>query len=165
MTTVYLGIGSNVDRRRHITGGLAALREHFGEVACSPVYRSAAVGFDGRDFYNLACRIDTDLAPGNLKAWLTDLEDAHGRRRDLPKFADRTLDIDILLYGDTRGEIDGLELPRGEIRRYAHVLKPLADIAGDRILPGTDRTLAEHWAGFEGDTTLEVVDLDIGGMD
>lgn len=165
MTPVFLGIGSNTDRRRHIAGGIRALRERFGRVELSPVYRSAAVGFDGRDFYNLACRIETALPPGELKAWLTELENAHGRRRDLPKFADRTLDIDILLYGDTHGEIDGLEMPRGEIRRYAHVLKPLADIAGDRVLPGTDRTLAEHWAGFEGDTTLEVVDLDTGGMD
>ena len=163
MTPVYLGIGSNIDRRRHIADGLRALRERFGQVACSPVYRSASVGFDGRDFYNLACRIDTALAPGELKAWLTELEDAHGRRRDLPRFADRTLDIDILLYGDVHGVVDGLELPRGEIRRYAHVLKPLADIAGDRILPGTDRTLAGLWAGFDGDAQLERVDLDTGG--
>lgn len=165
MTPVFLGIGSNIDRRHHITGGIRALRERFGRVELSPVYRSAAVGFDGRDFYNLACRIETDLSPSELKAWLTELENAHGRRRSLPKFADRTLDIDILLYGDQSGRMDGMELPRAEILRYAHVLKPLADLAGERVHPTVGHTFSELWADFGGDAGLEAVDLDIGGRD
>ena len=155
---VYLGLGSNVDARRNLASGLAELEQAFGAVECSPVYRSAAVGFDGEDFLNACCSIRCTLEPTELKAWLTALEDRHGRRRDLPKFADRTLDIDILLFGDRVGEFDGLELPRDEILKYAHVLKPLADLAPDLVHPQTGRTVAEHWRDFAGPDTLEAVD-------
>ncbi|PKL96351.1 MAG: 2-amino-4-hydroxy-6-hydroxymethyldihydropteridine diphosphokinase, partial [Gammaproteobacteria bacterium HGW-Gammaproteobacteria-8] len=109
------------------------------------------------DFLNACCRIRCELEPPALKAWLTALEDRYGRRRDLPKFADRTLDIDILLFGDRAGDFGGLELPRDEILRYAHVLKPLADLAPSVIHPLTGKTLAEHWRRFDGDATLEAI--------
>lgn len=152
--TVYLGLGSNVNARSNLASGLAELRERFGPVECSPVYRSTAVGFDGEDFLNACCRIRTDLEPAALKNWLTELEDRHGRRRDLPKFADRTLDIDILLHGNRVGDFDGLALPRGEILKYAHVLKPLADLAPELEHPETGRDFAAHWNRFEGDRNL-----------
>lgn len=155
---VYLGLGSNVDAERHLEAGIDALRERFGRVECSPVYRSEAVGFSGDDFLNACCRIESDLPPEALKAWLTGLEDAHGRRRDLPKFSDRTLDIDVLLFGDRVGRFGELDLPRGEILKYAHVLKPLADLAPDVVHPVTGRTIAEHWAAFEGDRSLVRID-------
>lgn len=140
--------------------GLAALRETFDSVDVSPIYRSAAVGFVGAPFLNCCARITTALAVMELKRWLTDLEVRHGRKRDLPKFSDRNLDIDILLYGDLVGQVDGLELPRPDILKYAHVLKPLADLAPDLVLPLTGRTVAEHWSGFTGDRRLEPVELE-----
>ncbi len=152
--TVYLGLGSNVDARRNLESGLTELRARFGPVECSPVYRSTAVGFDGEDFLNACCCLQSDLEPAALKAWLTDLEDRHGRRRDLPKFADRTLDIDVLLYGRRSGRFEDLVLPRGEILKYAHVLKPLADLAPDLEHPSTGRTFADHWDAFDGDRSL-----------
>lgn len=155
--TVYLGLGSNVDARRNLASGLAELERAFGPVAVSPVYRSPAVGFDGEDFLNACCSIRCALEPGELKAWLSALEDRHGRRRDLPKFADRTLDIDILLFGDRVGRFDGLELPRDEILKYAHVLRPLADLAPDLVHPRTGRSIAAHWRDFQGPDTLEAV--------
>ena len=155
---VYLGLGSNVDTRNKLAAGMRALRECFGEVECSPVYQSEAVGFEGEDFLNACCRIETDMQPEALKAWLTELEDRHGRQRDLPKFADRTLDIDILLFGNRTGRFGNLVLPRGEILKYAHVLKPLADLAPDLEHPETGTTFAEHWRKFEGDRSLQQVD-------
>ena len=155
---VYLGLGSNVDARNKLAAGVAALRERFGAVECSPAYQSEAVGFDGEDFLNACCRIQTDMQPEALKAWLTELEDRHGRKRDLPKFADRTLDIDILLFGDQTGRFGNLVLPRGEILKYAHVLKPLADLAPDLEHPEPGKTFARHWREFEGDRSLEQVD-------
>lgn len=155
---VYLGLGSNVEAQRNLASGLAELEAAFGRVERSPLYRSPAVGFAGNDFLNACCSIRCGIEPADLKAWLTALEDRHGRRRDLPKFADRTLDIDILLFGDRVGYFAGLELPRDEILKYAHVLKPLADLAPDQVHPQTGRTVAEHWRHFEGDAALEAID-------
>lgn len=156
---MYLGLGSNCRPKEHLRAGLEALEREFGAVAVSPVYRSAAVGFEGEPFLNFCVRIATKMTPLELKQWLTRLEEKYGRKRNLPKFSDRTLDIDILLYGDRVGKIDGLELPRPDILKYAHVLKPLADLAPDRIHPATGRSLAGHWAGFSGDRGLEPVEL------
>lgn len=159
MSTVYLGLGSNRNAEANIRAGIRALYRQFAGTAISPVYRSAAVGFSGSDFLNCVARIETDLSPTELKRWLTDLEDAYGRDRSQPKFSDRTLDIDILLHDDKAGRFDGLTLPRGEILEYAHVLKPLADIAPDLKHPETGKTFAEHWEEFEGDRSLEPADL------
>ncbi|MDT8450693.1 MAG: 2-amino-4-hydroxy-6-hydroxymethyldihydropteridine diphosphokinase [Wenzhouxiangellaceae bacterium] len=155
--TVYLGLGSNTDARRHLRAAVEALKQRFGKVECSPLYRSEAVGFSGDDFLNACCRITTDLDPEALKAWLTDLEDRHGRRRDQPKFSDRSLDIDILLHGHRTGKFGDLNLPRGEILKYAHVLKPLTDLAPDLEHPQTRKTFARHWQEFQGDRTLTPV--------
>ena len=157
--TVYLGLGSNVDAENKLRSALKHLEAEFGQVELSPVYRSKAVGFSGDDFLNACCRIETHRSPGELKHWLAELEDQHGRRRDLPKFADRTLDIDILLYDDLVGEFDGLELPRDEILKYAHVLKPLADLAGELIHPGTDRSYSQYWQAFAGTDSMAVVEI------
>lgn len=136
MTRAWLSLGSNVDRERHIRAGIAALRERFGTIVVSPVYDSAAVGFSGNAFLNLVVGIDTGLSVGDLAAWLRALEEANGRIREAGrKFNDRTLDIDILTYGDSHGVIDGIELPRDEVTRHAFVLRPLADVAPDERHP------------------------------
>jgi len=140
--TAFLGIGSNVRPERHARIAVARLSEAFGDLALSPVYRSPAVGFDGADFINLVARVRTDLSPSALRDWLRALEDAHGRRRDVPKFSDRVLDVDILLYGDRVSDDEDLRLPRPEIFHFAHVLRPLAELAPDRECPGDGRSFA-----------------------
>ena len=159
-TKVYLGLGSNRNAEANIGAGVQALQEAFDEVRISPVYRSPAVGFEGADFLNCAAVIETTMALGELKQWLVELEDHHGRDRSQPKFSDRTLDIDILLYDDLIGEHDGLELPRDEILKYAHVLKPLADLAPELPHPVTGTTFRAHWRHFGGARDLTPVSLD-----
>lgn len=151
MSRVYLGLGSNVDAGRNLASGIAALREAFGAVGLSPTYRSRAVGFEGEDFLNLAASIETEMQPLRLKHWLNDLERRFGRRHDVPKFSDRTLDIDILLYDDLWLRSPELELPRDEILKHAHVLAPLADLAPEVVHPIAGRTIAELWQAFAGD--------------
>lgn len=151
MSTVYLGMGSNVSVEQNIRAGVAALRHTFGAVRLSPVYRSTAVGFSGEDFINLAACVDTVMQPLELKEFLNELETRHGRRRDVPKFSDRTLDIDILLYDDLYLHCPSLVLPRPEILLYAHVLKPLADLAPDFVHPVMRRRVADLWRDFAGE--------------
>ncbi len=144
--TAYLGIGSNVDPERHVRAAVRALRARFDKVRLSPIYRASAVGFDGADFINLVAAVDTDLGPLPLKHWLNELEDTHGRRRDVPKFSDRTLDVDILLWGDLVLHSPELVLPRPEVFRFDHVLRPLADLAPELPCPGRRETFAALWA-------------------
>jgi 2-amino-4-hydroxy-6-hydroxymethyldihydropteridine diphosphokinase len=150
MSIVYLGLGSNIDARANISSGIDALRQTFGRVECSPVYQTPAFGFEGDDFINLVARVETDISPLELKSILTDLEDRHGRDRQAPKFSDRTLDIDTLLYDDLYLLSPVLSIPHGDILEAAHVLKPLADLAPEVIHPVVRRTMIELWKEFPG---------------
>lgn len=160
MARVYLSLGSNVEPRRYLPAAIAALRERFGDIVVSPAYRSKSVGFDGADFVNLAVGLDTGMSPEALNDWLHALEDRHGRRRDVPRYADRTLDIDIVLYDAL--VIDGpghLQIPRKELQ-HAFVLRPLADIAPAFRHPANGLSMAELWAEFPaGSEPLQVESL------
>jgi 2-amino-4-hydroxy-6-hydroxymethyldihydropteridine diphosphokinase len=157
----YLSLGSNVEPERHVRAAIDALRGRFGDVVVSPVYRTPAVGFEGPAFLNAAAAIDSDLEPQALNDWLHALEDAHGRDRSGARFSDRTLDIDIVLFDDRVLEGDGhLRIPRPELE-HAFVLRPLADIAPQVVVPGSGRTLAQLWSAHpEHSTAGDIVALD-----
>jgi 2-amino-4-hydroxy-6-hydroxymethyldihydropteridine diphosphokinase len=160
MSTAYLGLGSNVDAQSNIASGIEALQNTFAGVALSPVYRTRAVGFEGNDFINLVARVETDMQPLELKHFLHTLEDRHGRARNVPKFSDRTLDIDILLYDDLYLLSPELEIPRDEILTAAHVLQPLADLAPDFLHPVARVTLRDLWRAFpQQEPQLTPIDL------
>lgn len=145
MSTAWLGLGSNVNAEAHIRGGIEELEQTFDSVSFSPVYASTAVGFDGDDFINLVARVETDMAPIELRRYLRDLEDRYGRKRDVPKFSDRSLDVDVLLYDDLVLLSPVLEIPRAEIMKFAHVLKPLAELDPELIHPVELRSMKEIW--------------------
>jgi 2-amino-4-hydroxy-6-hydroxymethyldihydropteridine diphosphokinase len=142
MARVYLSLGSNVDAERHLAAALRALRERFGALEVSPTWRSAAVGFEGAAFLNNAAAFDCDMDREALRAWLRALEDASGRDRSLPRYADRTLDLDIALWCE--GDRCSTDLAREEFER-AHVLAPLAELAPDLREPFAGATLQERW--------------------
>ena len=148
MARVYLSLGANLEPRRHLAAAVEALRQRFGQITVSPAYRSQSVGFDGADFVNMAVGLDTDLLPETLNDWLHALENRQGRRRDVPRYSDRTLDIDIVFYDAL--VIDGpghLQIPRNELQ-HAFVLRPIADIAPAFRHPVSGLSMAELWAAF-----------------
>lgn len=149
MTAIYLSLGSNVERHKNITAALDALAALFGVLQISSVYESKSVGFDGSNFFNLVVGADTDLSIAELSETLKRIEDENGRKRNGPKFSPRTLDIDILTYGDFVGNESGIELPRAEITKNAFVLLPLAEIAPQVLHPQLQKSYRELWAGYD----------------
>ena len=119
MTRIYISLGSNIEREHHIRAGLDALHAEFGELQVSRVFESEAVGFNGRPFYNLVVGADTNLPLATLCQRLRAMEFAHGREPDAKKFAPRTLDLDLLLYGDLVCD-EPLVLPRGRYPGLIH---------------------------------------------
>ena len=166
MVPVYVSIGSNIEPVRNIRACLARLEQRFGALTVSQTYRSAPVGFEGADFFNLVVSFNTDLPPVELNGELRQLERLHGRRRGAhARWSSRTLDLDLLLYGDAVHFGDGLELPRPDITRYAFVLQPLAEIAGDCCHPVIGQTYGALWRAFSAanQPPLEPVLLDSCG--
>ncbi|WP_148861551.1 2-amino-4-hydroxy-6-hydroxymethyldihydropteridine diphosphokinase [Marinobacter fonticola] len=147
--TVYISIGSNIERERHILAALNALAERYGRLDVSSVYESEAVGFDGENFYNLVVGVRTEESIATLSRFLKGLESDNGRRREVPKFSARTLDLDILTYDDRVGDIDGVELPRSEILTNAFVLQPLAEIAPDVEHPSRGESYKALWQAYD----------------
>jgi 2-amino-4-hydroxy-6-hydroxymethyldihydropteridine diphosphokinase len=163
MHSAYLSLGSNLDPERHLRAAAKALRERFAEVVFSSVLRTPAIGFDGPDFFNAAAIVRTDLDPHALDAWLHALEAAQGRDRTKPRFASRTLDIDIVFFDALIIEPnDGshLQIPRPELQ-HAFVLQPLAQIAPDFRDPLSGQTLAQLWQAHPQYTQPLPVAMDI----
>ena len=160
MSTAWLGLGSNVNAETHIRAAIDELSTQFESIKLSPAYASTAVGFEGEDFINLVARVETDMSPMELRQYLRELEDRYGRKRDVPKFSDRSLDIDILLYDDLVVLSPVLEIPRAEITKYAHVLKPLTDLEPDLFHPTERRNMGEIWktSGLT-DDSLRLLDI------
>jgi 2-amino-4-hydroxy-6-hydroxymethyldihydropteridine diphosphokinase len=151
MAKVFLGVGSNIDREKHIRAGLSALREQFIVHAISSVYESASIGFDGNPFYNLVVQVTTDLAVGQLQGVLRELEYANGCLRKGQGDGSRTLDIDILVFDSIVDCVDGVILPREEILLNAFVLWPMSEIAPGELHPVRQKNYQTLWSEFDKD--------------
>jgi 2-amino-4-hydroxy-6-hydroxymethyldihydropteridine diphosphokinase len=150
MPEVFVAAGSNVEPRRHLAAGLVALAERFGILRLSPVYRNPPVGFEGEDFLNMVVAFETGEEVAEVAATLAAIEAANGRGPADSGCAPRTLDLDLLLYGELVCSDGAVRLPRAGITRYAFVLKPLADLAGERPHPVLGRSFGELWQAFDG---------------
>lgn len=138
----WIGLGSNLEKpAAHLHAALNALadlpRSSPGPV--SGLYRSAPVGVtDQPDFCNAVAAVDTALPPLDLMAALQAIEQDHGRERTR-RWGPRTLDLDLLLYGDQCLDEPTLTVPHPRLHERGFVLVPLADVAPDLVVPGAGR--------------------------
>lgn len=146
---VYVSAGSNVAPAENLRLACRELRKRFGAVDVSGVYRNPAVGFTGDDFLNLVLRFRTAESPAAIIAELERLHVLAGRVRGPDPFSSRTLDLDLLLYGAAVLPDSVIRVPREDIRKYAFVLGPLAELAPELRHPLSGETMAELWANFD----------------
>jgi 2-amino-4-hydroxy-6-hydroxymethyldihydropteridine diphosphokinase len=146
---VYVAAGSNVDARRQLRLALGELDRSFAPLSVSRAYANKAVGFEGEDFVNLVLGFTTALPLAEVLARLHEIEALCGRPRAAPKWGPRSMDLDLLLYGDVVGTFPGATLPRPDLVKRPYMLGPLADIAPTLVHPTLHKTIAELWAAFD----------------
>lgn len=139
----YVALGSNMDEPRlKVRAGMEALAALPATrlECCSSLYRTAPVGYQAQpDFINAVCRVATRLPPHELMRELLDIERRHGRVRTGPVGGPRTLDLDLLIYGDWTSDDPQLIVPHPRLAERAFVLLPLHEIAPDFVVPGSGR--------------------------
>ena len=148
---VWVSIGSNIRPAEMVRAAVRELRTRFGEVIVSPVYQTPATGFAGDDFYNLVAGFDTAQPLPALRDMLRRIEGEQGRVRTAEKFCARTLDIDVMLYGEQVTRVAGKPIPSQEILEYAFVLKPLADVIPEAKHPEQQVSYQQLWEQFAGE--------------
>lgn len=145
----HISLGSNINREKNIPSSLIALANEFGVLKISSIYETEPVGFTGSNFFNLIAIFNSDLPVKTIGKTLKRIETEHGRVHGGNKFEARTLDLDLILYGDLILSEGRLQIPRDEIIRYAFVLEPLAEISPDLRHPETHIRYAELWENFD----------------
>jgi len=145
MTRAAIALGSNLDDpEAHVKRGFDDLAALPGTklLARSKLYRTKPVGYaDQPDFINACALVDTALAPRELLRGLLDIEKRHGRQRGIPN-GPRTLDLDIVLYGEEKIDEPGLAIPHPRAAERDFVLDPLRDVwpeAVSRLVPRASR--------------------------
>ena len=135
----WVGIGANLgDARANVLDAIARLARLPGArlVQASSLYRTAPIDSSGDDYVNAVAALDTDLDAHALLQALFAIEQAHGRERPY-RNAPRTLDLDLLLYGDqVIDDAPGLIVPHPRMHERAFVLAPLAEVAPGLVIPG-----------------------------
>ncbi|MDX1488441.1 MAG: 2-amino-4-hydroxy-6-hydroxymethyldihydropteridine diphosphokinase [Acidiferrobacterales bacterium] len=163
MPRVFVSIGSNIDKEKNVAIAVRALDSYYRPLTVSSVYESPPFGFRGDNFYNLVVGFDTEELLTEVVARLTDIERICGRVRGDKTFDSRTLDMDLLLYGNLARHDKEVDVPRPEIGEHAFVLLPLAEIAPELKHPETGQTFKAMWESFsDGRQKLRPVPLDFG---
>jgi len=141
----YLGLGSNEGKKfDYLQNAVYAVHKKIGRILLiSPVYTTPAWGFEGNPFLNACIKVETYFGPETLLHKLQAIEHSYGRVRKTGGYANRTLDLDILLYEDTILQTPKLQVPHPRIAERRFVLQPLADIADEVTLPKTRKTISE----------------------
>jgi len=151
MPRVFVAAGSNIEPERNLALASRELRRAWPDVQFSPWYRNRAAGFAGEDFINFAVAFSSEQPVHTVVAQLRSIEELCGRPRAAAKWAPRSMDLDVLMYGDLVCEEPGLKLPRPDLLKRAYMLGPLADIAPGILHPTAGATIAMLWQRFDRD--------------
>lgn len=159
MAKVYISVGSNIDPLENVRKGLKLLNKSVKILALSTFWMTDPVDSEGQPrFLNGVVEIETELDPADLKfSVLRKVEEKLGRVRTEDKHAPREIDLDIVIYGDTMIDTNGMVLPDPEIESRAFLAVPLYELDPDLILPGTGKKMYEI-AGKFVDHTMEPLD-------
>lgn len=145
-TVAYIGLGSNLgDRLAHLRNAVDAVKHLGDSIAVSSLYESEpfGVGDDQQPMYlNMVLSIRTDLTPQQLLSELLKIELINGRVRHR-RYESRTLDLDILMYGNEVIKTPELAIPHPRMHERAFVMLPLSEIAADLALPNCDLTISQ----------------------
>lgn len=160
LTTAYLCLGSNIQPEENIRFAVTRLQHDFQQVVLSNLYKSPAVGFEGDDFLNIAAAVSTDYPLDELLRYTDSLEQEAGRIRVYRGCYDsRTLDVDVVMYGNLQGNHSGREWPSEDIGKDAHVLLPMSEITGKKKHPILGVEFKQLWKQFDkNQQTLKRVD-------
>ena len=159
MNRVFVAVGSNVDPEVNVHAAICALAAHMPIVAISTVYRSEPEGRPGQPwFYNCVVEVRTEMSPQDLKFHLLRRIEADlGRLRTADKYAPRTVDLDLLLYGELVLDTGDLVLPDPGIAHRPFLTVPLSELAPTLKLPGSVETMAEVAADLAADRMRPLV--------
>ena len=120
----FLSLGSNINAEANIIFAIEQINKILANTKYSSIHKTKAEGFEGDDFLNLVVAGESELSFDNLNEKLKDIENESGRKRDVPKFSARTLDIDIILQIDQ----DDILFESNEIEKYSFVSEPLKEV-------------------------------------
>ncbi|CAM2943444.1 2-amino-4-hydroxy-6-hydroxymethyldihydropteridine diphosphokinase [Vibrio mytili] len=160
MITTYIGVGTNIERERHCMAAYQELQKLDEDLVVSPIYECAPIGFNSQNFYNFIIRLRTGLSIEELRSHLRGIEFKWGREENAQKYQDRTLDLDIVLFGECVSK-QSPELPRSDIYKYPFVTKPLYDLEPNLVIPGDGRTVAEIWQAMQPVDSLKPVSFSL----
>lgn len=149
MPDVYVAAGSNIQPELNLRSALSALKRRLGDLRISRAYRNKAIGFEGPEFINLVIGFETELTLSEVLSVLQAVEGLCGRPRKAPKFEPRSMDLDLLLYGDMVCNTHVITLPRPDLVKRAYMLGPLAELAPNLLHPTLKQTVGELWKAFD----------------
>ncbi len=146
---VFVAAGSNLDAERNLATARAEILRTWPDAKFSRAYRNRAVGFEGPDFINWVVGFTTELPIDAVVTRLREIETQCGRPRAAPKWAPRSMDLDILLFDDWVVQHADYTLPRPDLVKRPYMLGPMAEIAPDVVHPTLRQTIGELWAAFD----------------
>ena len=155
---IYIALGSNVgDKFLHLQHGIDAVFKCIGTIEkISPVYETPAWGFDGDSFYNCVILVRSANNAETILRKLLDIETKQGRVRTTEQgYQSRSLDLDILFYGEDEISSETLKIPHPQLAKRRFVLQPLSDISSDLKIPNDKHTIAELLEQCEDDSVIQ----------